>query len=1050
MTQATPHNTTTPRRAHPAVVRAALRSHNRLDVDARGLNTAVTRDQWNNITKTVYPDGSVTSSQYEPGYSNVTQTTDENGNVTQHNYDANGNLLKTTEAVGTPEQRTTDYIVDASGQRISMTRRGDANTADATTQYTWDNYGNILSITDPEGGITQYTHDALGNALTKTDPNGQVWKRSYDNRGNLLSVTDPLNRTTRIAYDKAGLPISLTDAAGNTSTLGYDAAGRLLSITDPYGANTRYSYDKAGNPITLTDAANHSQTQAYDLNDRLTQQTDGNGNVTQFQYGDQASGLNGLLTRIIYPTLSQDLQYDQRNRITQSTDASTSSAQAGDTGSALALDGAPSQTTRNQYDRAGRLTQVTDPAGRTNGTTYNAHGEITQVTDPAGNSTRYGYDARGNLTSVTDANGNTHRFDYDKLDRMVKEIRPLGQRISYAYDAVGNLTQVTDPLGQVKKYTYDAANRRIKEDHYPSTGSGQAPAAAVKTIRYSYNTLDRLTGYNDGTTTAVYTYDTKQLRQIGESLNYGPFTLASSTAYNALGQKASQTYPDGATYNYSFDTNNQLSTVGLPTGFGSITLNSYLWTVPSQITLPGGTVRTLQYDGLLRLKTLAVKDPGQSQVMNYQYGYDLTGNIVSKATEQGTTNYSYDTLDHLTGATYTNQTGTPQANESYTYDPLANRVTGSNANVQGTSHSYNANNQLTQAGSIRYTYDENGNTLSQTDATNAANTRSYVYDTDNRLTEVHDASNAIVATYRYDPFGRRVSKTLNNGSQSNTTYYFYSAEGLIAEADSNGQLTKSYGYAPGSTFTTNPLWMKVPASGTQTAATYYTYQNDHLGTPMKLLNQSGVTVWSATYDAFGRATVDPASTVSNNLRFPGQYYDAETGMHYNWMRFYDPTTGRYVTSDPVGLRGGINEYGYVDGNPLSFTDPEGLAPTRNFNGGNAAQRRFANRHQQPNIPRIPIDDNASSAAGYFDDEGEYVCLRWSCPANQYQCSKGDTKRSTDFLPSATDPANPPSGCTCDERRFRLKNEPKIDPYDWLDQMRDARAKTGKPIKWLGK
>ena len=252
------------------------------------------------------------------------------------------------------------------------------------------------------------------------------------------------------------------------------------------------------------------------------------------------------------------------------------------------------------------------------------------------------------------------------------------------------------------------------------------------------------------------------------------------------------------------------------------------------------------------------------------------------------------------------------------------------------------------------------------------------------------------------------------------------------------------------TFTTNPLWMKVPASGTQTAATYYTYQNDHLGTPMKLLNQSGVTVWSATYDAFGRATVDPASTVSNNLRFPGQYYDAETGMHYNWMRFYDPTTGRYVTSDPVGLRGGINEYGYVDGNPLSFTDPEGLAPTRNFNGGNAAQRRFANRHQQPNIPRIPIDDNASSAAGYFDDEGEYVCLRWSCPANQYQCSKGDTKRSTDFLPSATDPANPPSGCTCDERRFRLKNEPKIDPYDWLDQMRDARAKTGKPIKWLGK
>jgi len=528
---------------------------------------------------------------------------------------------------------------------------------------------------------------------------------------------------------------------------------------------------------------------------------------------------------------------------------------------------------------------------------------------------------------TADANGNTHRFDYDKLDRMVKETRPLGQRISYAYDAVGNLTQVTDPLGQVKKYTYDAANRRIKEDHYPSTGSGQAPVAAVKTISYSYNTLDRLTGYTDGTTTGTYTYDTKQLRQIGESITYAStstaqagFTLASSTAYNALGQKASQTYPDGATYTYSYDANNQLSIVDLPQGSGSITLNNYLWSVPSQITLPGGTVRTLQYDGLLRLKTLAVKDPGQSQVMSYQYGYDLTGNIVSKATEQSTTNYNYDTLDHLTGATYTNSS---QTNETYIYDPLANRVTDSK--TAAANWVYNANNQLIQAGSIRYTYDENGNTLSQTDANNPANTRSYVYDTDNRLIEVHDASNAIVATYRYDPFGRRISKTLNNGSQSNTTYYFYSAEGLIAEADSNGQLTKSYGYAPGSTFSTNPLWMKVPASGTQTAATYYTYQNDHLGTPMKLLNQSGVTVWSATYDAFGRATVDSASTVSNNLRYPGQYEDAESGLHYNWNRYYDPQIGRYVTSDPIGLWGGINTYLYGDANPVSKIDPLGLA-----------------------------------------------------------------------------------------------------------------------------
>jgi RHS repeat-associated protein len=358
--------------------------------------------------------------------------------------------------------------------------------------------------------------------------------------------------------------------------------------------------------------------------------------------------------------------------------------------------------------------------------------------------------------------------------------------------------------------------------------------------------------------------------------------------------------------------------------FAGMTTNSYTWTVPSQITLPGGTVRTQQYDGLLRLKTLAVKDPGQSSVMNYQYGYDLTDNITTKTTEAGTTNYSYDPLDRLTAAAYTN---TAQTNEAYSYDPVANRLTDSH--TAAAVWSYDANNQLTQvlngAGTISYSYDANGNTISQSDdygSTSSPQARNYVYDTDNRLIEVRDGSNTLIAAYSYDPFGRRLSKDAG----ASKTYYLYNEAGLIAEADATGQVTRSYGYAPGSTlrpssgqaYTTNPLWMK-------TGAAYYTYQNDHLGTPMKLLSQSGAAVWSATYDAFGKATVNPSSTVTNNLRLPGQYYDQETELHYNWMRYYDPGTGRYVTSDPIGLLGGINMYAYVGGNPLSRIDPWGLA-----------------------------------------------------------------------------------------------------------------------------
>ena len=488
----------------------------------------------------------------------------------------------------------------------------------------------------------------------------------------------------------------------------------------------------------------------------------------------------------------------------------------------------------------------------------------------------------------------------------------------------------------VRRAALRSFNRRKQEDHYLNAAA-YASRNSIKSISYTYNTLDCLTGYSStnslqaGTTSATYTYDTRQLRKTGESINYGGFSLAVGTTYNSLGQKQSSTYPDGATYSYTYDGNNQLSTVSLPQGYGSITINSYQWLVPSQITYPGGAVRNQDYDGLLRLKDFSVKDPGQSQLMNWQYGYDLTGNISSKATEQGSstgslqaiTAYSYDTLDHLTGATYS---GSSQANESYTYDGVDNR-TASTTGVAQTiaSYDYNANNQLTlittstgmgSTGSpqaISYTYDDNGNTINQTDSANPANTRNYVWDTDNRLIEVRDANNSLIAAYSYDPFGRRISKDAGTSK----TFYLYSEEGLIAEADASGQITKSYGYAPQSDYGTQPLFMRAGNN-------YYYYQLDHLGTPQQLTSQSGQVVWRAMYDAYGNATVDPGSSITNNLRFPGQYFDAETGLHYNWMRYYDPNTGRYIASDPIRLNGGINFYVYSAGSPIRWIDSYGL------------------------------------------------------------------------------------------------------------------------------
>ncbi len=189
----------------------------------------------------------------------------------------------------------------------------------------------------------------------------------------------------------------------------------------------------------------------------------------------------------------------------------------------------------------------------------------------------------------------------------------------------------------------------------------------------------------------------------------------------------------------------------------------------------------------------------------------------------------------------------------------------------------------------------------------------YHYNADNRLVKVEGGNSNTLAEYYYDPFGRRVWKEVDGVR----TYFFYSDEGLIAEYDVSGMELRSYGYKSDSTWTTDPLFLK---QGSQ----YYFYHNDHLGTPQKLVAQNGSIVWSATYSAFGEANVD-IETVKNNLRFPGQYSDAETGLHYNFHRYYDPIIGRYIKIDPIGFAGDdVNWYEYGWNSPLYWIDPYGL------------------------------------------------------------------------------------------------------------------------------
>jgi len=727
-------------------------------------------------------------------------------------------------------------------------------------------------------GISTYTYDVMGNVLTLKNALNQITTYSYDAKGNLLSESNALGEST-----------------GNT----YDAMGNGLSMTDARAASTAYTYDIRGKLVSLTDAAGGIATMAYDADGRLTKQTDAAGKVRSFTYnatGMLASftdgagnsiGINStaslLPTSISFPTFTRSLAYDKRNRVITSTDT---------------IGVGVNRIEKVAYDSAGNRIATTNSAGRTTRYAYDGLNRLTTVTDPAAGVTTYSYDAFDQLVSVSDANGNAaFRYEYDAAGRMIKELRPMGQFATYTYDGEDRLTGFTDALNNAASYTYDAAGR-VTGISYPA-----ANGMSAKSVSFSYDANGNITGYSDAVTTGTYTYDAVN-RKLTDTVNYGLFSLSSSYSYFKNGRKSSFTGPDGNKIDYSYDAADLLQTVAIP-GQGSIVYNSYNWLAPTKVTLPGGSTKNYVYDGILRPTNIHMKDPAANTLMNYAYSYDTAGNITAKNTEHGNYGYGYDSLDRLTSAIYP-ASQSALTNEDFGYDKVGNRITHNGNTVNP--WSYNANNELLSRPNVTYAYDANG---SQTKKTESGAATDYIYNGENRLAQVKQGVN-LVAEYGYDPFGRRLFKIVGGIP----VYFYYADEGLVAEADNTGNVLVNYGYQPGGIWGTDPLYMGVNGA-------YHFYLNDHLGTPQQLAAKNGAQSWAAISEVFGKTTV-LTSPVTNNLHFPGQYYDISTRTNYNWNRYYDSEVGRYIGSDPIGLEGGINPFIYVYGNPIIFYDPFGL------------------------------------------------------------------------------------------------------------------------------
>jgi len=936
--------------------------------NTRGFTTQRIKNEFDQIVKRVNEDGTSTLTSYSALNLKPTEETDELGIKTQYQYDAQGNLTKKTEAAGTADERSTEYENSSDGKPTKITRKGrtEANgtiTQDTISQIAYDALGQIAQTTDPEGKVRSYTYDRAGNLVKVTDPLGHSTRYEVDAQGRLTKVTDALGHSRSYGYDKVGNLTRETDARGKATLAAYDAMNHRTQTTNAVGGIGKIAYNAEGLPIRIEDEDGRATQLGFDNFQQLAQQADALNNQTRYGYqitDGSTSGAVGSLysaTEVKYPTFTQQNRFDARERATLQS-LTKASADGTKTSS--------SETSRS-YDKAGRLISETDPYSKTHSYAYDALGQLIETTDTLGGKTKALYDARGNLIALTDAKGNTTRFEYDRNNRLTRETLPLGQSTQYEYDDAGNLKSRLDPLGNKNTYSFDAGNRLIE---MKQTRAGQGGGLTlVRTTTYTWNETDQLTAWTDTDTTrpggqqtasAILTYDNAG-RKTGETVSY-PNPQGSNTSlsygygYSPAGKKTQLTWADGTQIGYSYAAHGELESVSIP-GEGSITVNQFKWTAPTQITLPGGSTVTKLYDGVLQPESVQVKTPGQQNTLSLKHtwgkAFELQFAQLSQtaggSTSSRDSTYTYDDELRLTQAKTDTGGLFGTDTETFALDGVANRT--AHSKVSGT-WTYDANNRLLTRGSATsYQYDDNGNLTQKSEG---AKVTRYTYDTLNRLIEVWDASATssakLIARYGYDPMSRRIwkevyrDKDANALAQAKRTTYLYADEGLIAEAtqaitlnstDNSvtasttdaPQITTQYGPKPDAPFTTGVLFIKTKASNGQDLVAYY--QHNHLQTPIQAIDKTGRVVWAAAYNAFGEATIiTPAATqeiptIVSNLRLPGQYFDEETGLHYNWHRYYDNQTGRYVTEDPLGVYGGVGLYGYVRHSPVYYRDEDG-------------------------------------------------------------------------------------------------------------------------------
>jgi len=859
---------------------------------------------------------------------NLAGVVDSSGLPLRFSYDGDDRLTGWTDRNG----HSYDYYYDDAGRCV----RGDGTGRALSGCYRYDPDRKVTTWTDAAGAVTTYEIGEQARVTAITDPLGHQTRWQHDRRGRVVGCTDPLGRTTRYGYDTSGNLSAVTRPDGSQACADYDEQGQAVRITDPAGRDWVQEFDGRGLRTAVTGPDDAVTRFGWDEHGHLASVTDPGGAVTRVDC-DAA----GLPVRVTGP------------------------------GGAV---------TRYERDRLGRVVRVVGPDGSVTELTWTVEGRLASRTLPDGAAEYWDYDPEGNLARYLSPGGSLTRYEYGPFDQPVAMTGPDGVRTELSYDHGLRLTTV-HRAGLTWSYGYDQAGRLVAETdwngattRYGYDAAGQLTSqvnACGQRVAFRHDQLGNVADRISGGTTTAFGYDLAGRLVYARNADAevwldrdpcGRITAETcngrtvSSAYDAAGRRRRRVTPFGTVAEWEYDEAGQpvrLSTESAGAGEHEVRFGYDEAGREVRRELPGGLVLTQAWDqrGRLAVQALGAGGPegpaGQRPLQRRAYEYNCDGLVTGIDELLG----GARTIGLDRGGRVTAVQGADWA-ERYAYDPAGNVAAAawSSGDGLGGPGGPGGGGQgpraitgtlVTRAGNVRYRHDRSGRVVQRQVGrlSRQPDVWRYRWDASDRLVAV-TTPEKVCWRYRYDPFGRRIAKQRldANGEVVEQTDFTWDGPVLAEQSSSivagrgHGRQVVSWDYRPGSfapltqsevCFGDGLVADLARAPQEQIDRRFYAIVTDLVGSPAELAAPDGTLAGHQQQTLWG--TTAWRGEASTPLRFPGQYLDPETGLHYNQHRYYDPVAGAYLTPDPLGLAAAPNPHSYVV-NPQVVSDPLGLAP----------------------------------------------------------------------------------------------------------------------------